>query len=284
MPQRLPHLSSLGAGSRFAARPHPSNGAGGRGPPAARRLLCPPHRSMPRLPRLRERLPLGCGIRKACGSRPRADRTELSPPAFFAHRPKLRLPASASLSGTHSCRRAARALLSALWSANRWRANRACCACWGLPIGNGSCRPVERGILLLAVWAHTFAAQGPRRARVAFFAGCIAQVSFASLHEATIRVLTANGCEVVVPEGQLCCGALAAHAGVRDVARRLARANLDVFLSEDFDAVDHQHRRLRLDAKRIRSAFPEDDPAHRQGSRLSRQDARRHRISRWAWA
>jgi glycolate oxidase iron-sulfur subunit len=72
---------------------------------------------------------------------------------------------------------------------------------------------------------------------VALFAGCIAQVSFTALHEATIRVLTANGCEVVVPAGQTCCGALAAHAGVRDAARSLARANLDVFLREDFDAV-----------------------------------------------
>ncbi|MBI1738196.1 MAG: (Fe-S)-binding protein [Acidobacteria bacterium] len=83
----------------------------------------------------------------------------------------------------------------------------------------------------------TFPAQGPRRARVAFFAGCIAQVTFTKLNEATIRVLTANGCEVVVPDGQLCCGALALHAGVRDVARELARNNLEAFLRESFDAV-----------------------------------------------
>jgi glycolate oxidase iron-sulfur subunit len=50
-------------------------------------------------------------------------------------------------------------------------------------------------------------------------------------------VLTANGCEVVVPEGQLCCGALAAHAGIRDAARELARKNISAFLSEDFDAI-----------------------------------------------
>jgi len=84
---------------------------------------------------------------------------------------------------------------------------------------------------------RTYPAEGTRRARVALFAGCIAQVSFSALHEATIRVLTANGCEVVVPSGQTCCGALAAHAGVRDVARSLARINLDVFLAGDFDAV-----------------------------------------------
>ncbi len=77
----------------------------------------------------------------------------------------------------------------------------------------------------------------PIGARVALFAGCIAQVSFSALHDATIRVLTANGCEVVVPAGQTCCGALAAHAGVRDTARTLAHKNLDVFLRDDFDAV-----------------------------------------------
>ncbi len=84
---------------------------------------------------------------------------------------------------------------------------------------------------------RTYPAIGHRRARVALFAGCVAQVSFSALHEATIRVLTANGCEVVVPAGQTCCGALAAHAGVRDVARSLARINLDIFLGEEFDAV-----------------------------------------------
>lgn len=84
---------------------------------------------------------------------------------------------------------------------------------------------------------QTFPARGARRARVAFFAGCIAQVSFAELNDATIRVLQANGCEVVVPKGQLCCGALCVHAGVRDVAQRLASQNIATFLAEEFDAI-----------------------------------------------
>ena len=83
----------------------------------------------------------------------------------------------------------------------------------------------------------TFPARGERRARVAFFAGCVAQVTFTALNDATIRVLQANGCEVVVPDGQVCCGALAAHAGVRDVARGLARTNLEIFSREPFDAI-----------------------------------------------
>jgi glycolate oxidase iron-sulfur subunit len=83
----------------------------------------------------------------------------------------------------------------------------------------------------------TFPAIGQKRARVAFFAGCLAQVSFTELNDATIRVLQANGCEVIVPAGQLCCGALCVHAGVQDVARELARANFTAFLGEAFDAV-----------------------------------------------
>src|SRR6202167_6005055 len=83
----------------------------------------------------------------------------------------------------------------------------------------------------------TFPAQGPQRARVALFAGCVAQVTFSELNRATIRVLQANGCEVVVPAAQVCCGALAAHAGVRDVARNLARANFAAFPASGFDAI-----------------------------------------------
>jgi glycolate oxidase iron-sulfur subunit len=79
---------------------------------------------------------------------------------------------------------------------------------------------------------RTFSARGKLRARVALFAGCIAQVTFTALHEATIRVLTANGCEVVVPKHQRCCGALAVHAGVRETARALARTNIESFLRE----------------------------------------------------
>src|SRR5690349_16986797 len=109
---------------------------------------------------------------------------------------------------------------------------------------------------------QTFPAHGKRRARVALFAGCISQVSFTALHEATIRVLTANGCEVVVPEGQLCCGALAAHAGVRDIAWQLARANLDVFLREDFDAVITNAAGCGSTLKEYDQLFSADDPAH----------------------
>jgi glycolate oxidase iron-sulfur subunit len=84
---------------------------------------------------------------------------------------------------------------------------------------------------------RTFASQGERRFRVAFLSGCIANVAFARLNEATVRVLQRNGCEVVVPEGQGCCGALHVHSGIRDEARKLARRNIDAVLGGGFDAV-----------------------------------------------
>jgi glycolate oxidase iron-sulfur subunit len=108
----------------------------------------------------------------------------------------------------------------------------------------------------------TFPAAGPRRARVAFFAGCIANVTFSKLNEATIRVLTANGCEVVVPKGQLCCGALAAHAGVRDAARDLARTNIPIFLHENFDAIITNAAGCGSTLKEYDHLFSPGEPEH----------------------
>ncbi len=84
---------------------------------------------------------------------------------------------------------------------------------------------------------RVFPAQGERKYRVAFLAGCIANISFARLNEATVRVLQANGCEVTIPESQTCCGALHVHAGLREPARKLARRNIDAVLDGAFDAV-----------------------------------------------
>ncbi len=124
--------------------------------------------------------------------------------------------------------------------------------------------PVDREFFFSKL-GQTFPAKGERRARVALFAGCIAQVSFSELHAATIRVLTANGCEVVAPAGQVCCGALAAHAGVRDVARQLALANMEVFLREDYDAIITNAAGCGSTLKEYEQLFPGDlgdDTAH----------------------
>ncbi len=64
---------------------------------------------------------------------------------------------------------------------------------------------------------------------VALFAGCIMSTAFAGTDRATIRVLLAHGCSVIVPASQGCCGALTIHAGDMDEARIMARQNIDAF-------------------------------------------------------
>ncbi len=72
-------------------------------------------------------------------------------------------------------------------------------------------------------------AQGTRRARAAFLAGCVQQVLAPGINAATLRVLSRNGVEVVIPPGQGCCGALLAHTGEAAAARALARRVLRAF-------------------------------------------------------
>jgi glycolate oxidase iron-sulfur subunit len=84
---------------------------------------------------------------------------------------------------------------------------------------------------------NVYSAVGERRGRVALLAGCIASVAFAELNRATVRVLTKNGVEVVVPKDQTCCGALHAHAGQLAKARELAKRNIDAMSGPGIDAV-----------------------------------------------
>ncbi len=86
-------------------------------------------------------------------------------------------------------------------------------------------------------YGRVYPAEGERRRRVALLGGCIANVSFARLNEATVRVLRRNGCEVTVPGGQTCCGALHVHSGLREQARVLARRNIDAVLGGGYDAI-----------------------------------------------
>jgi glycolate oxidase iron-sulfur subunit len=69
-------------------------------------------------------------------------------------------------------------------------------------------------------------AQGTRRARVALLTGCAQQVLAPAINQATIRLLTRMGVEVVVPRGTGCCGALTHHMGQHDAAMASARANI----------------------------------------------------------
>jgi Fe-S oxidoreductase len=85
--------------------------------------------------------------------------------------------------------------------------------------------------------AHTLSAIGERRARVAMLNGCVMPLLFGDVNEATVRVLQRNGCDVVFPEEQICCGALNTHNGESTAAKRMARQNIDAFLNAGVDAV-----------------------------------------------
>lgn len=78
---------------------------------------------------------------------------------------------------------------------------------------------------------------GKRRARVALFTGCVADAMFGHTNWATARVLQQNGCEVVVPRNQACCGAIHYHSGAGEPALQLAQQNAAAFNPDDFDAI-----------------------------------------------
>lgn len=90
------------------------------------------------------------------------------------------------------------------------------------------------------VWARLperTPAVGARRMRVALVGGCVQRIFFPEVNAATLRVLAAEGCEVLVPSGQGCCGALSAHAGRAAEAARLSRALVERFEAAQVDAV-----------------------------------------------
>lgn len=78
---------------------------------------------------------------------------------------------------------------------------------------------------------------GPQRARVALFTGCVADAVFRHTHWATARVLQQNGCEVLIPRTQACCGAIHYHSGADAPALALAQQNAAAFSENDIDAI-----------------------------------------------
>jgi glycolate dehydrogenase iron-sulfur subunit len=79
---------------------------------------------------------------------------------------------------------------------------------------------------------------GPARGTVGLLQGCVARVFFARTNEATVRVLSAEGFNVVVPKSARCCGALLLHSGAEEEAKELARATIAAFGSCETVAVN----------------------------------------------
>lgn len=110
-------------------------------------------------------------------------------------------------------------------------------------------------------------ARGQKRYRVAMLTGCAQDLIFSDINRDTVEVLAHNGCEVVTPPQQQCCGSLHAHNGEWELAQQLARRQLDQFPPDHFDAIisnaggcgshlKHYHKLLAQDpAYRDRAAL-----------------------------
>ena len=81
------------------------------------------------------------------------------------------------------------------------------------------------------------AAAGARRRRVALLPGCVQAVYFPEVNQASVRVLSAEGCDVVVPSGLGCCGALSFHSGRQAEAERLAKRAIEQLEQLDVDTI-----------------------------------------------
>jgi glycolate oxidase iron-sulfur subunit len=83
----------------------------------------------------------------------------------------------------------------------------------------------------------TYRAEGKKEGTVAFFTGCVMNSMMGSINKASVKLLTAAGYDVVVPAEQICCGALANHAGLRDTAKAMAHTNVNAFPVDRLDAI-----------------------------------------------
>jgi len=106
-------------------------------------------------------------------------------------------------------------------------------------------------------------AAGERRMRVALVAGCVQRIFNPGVNDATIRVLAAEGCDVIVPAGQGCCGALSMHAGREEESLRFARDLIERFSREPVDAVVINAAGCGSHLKDYVRLFP-DDPRARE--------------------
>ncbi len=110
-------------------------------------------------------------------------------------------------------------------------------------------------------------ARGEQRRRVGLLTGCVQSVFFSHVNAATVRVLTAEGCAVVAPEDQACCGALSLHAGREAEAQAFARRSIDAFEAADVEVVVVNAAGCGSATKDFAHLL-RDDPAYAERARL----------------
>jgi glycolate oxidase iron-sulfur subunit len=79
--------------------------------------------------------------------------------------------------------------------------------------------------------------KGSKKATVAFFSGCLMDTMFLETNDATIQLLQKAGCEIVIPKTQSCCGALHGHSGEKELAKELAKQNIEAFEQYEADYI-----------------------------------------------
>jgi glycolate oxidase iron-sulfur subunit len=110
-------------------------------------------------------------------------------------------------------------------------------------------------------------AVGQKKFRVAMLTGCAQDPIFSNVNRDTVEVLARNGCEVVTPPAQSCCGSLHAHNGEWTLAQELARRNIDQFPPGDFEAIITNAGGCGSHLKHYATLLA-DDPAYRDRAKL----------------
>jgi glycolate oxidase iron-sulfur subunit len=108
---------------------------------------------------------------------------------------------------------------------------------------------------------------GRKKYRVAMLIGCAQDLIFSDINRDTVEVLARNGCEVITPPKQLCCGSLHAHNGEWEMAQQLARKQLEQFPPDQFDAIITNAGGCGSHLKHYRKLLA-DDPAYRDRAAL----------------
>ena len=120
----------------------------------------------------------------------------------------------------------------------------------------------ERGTVSSAPLLERYPAIGEKRHTVAVLSGCVMSTVFGATNQSTVKVLRHNGCEVLVPKAQSCCGALLLHNGDKLNALSLARHTIDVFGKLELDALIINAAGCGAMMKEYGELF-KDDPAYR---------------------
>ncbi|MCA1530918.1 (Fe-S)-binding protein, partial [Bradyrhizobium yuanmingense] len=106
--------------------------------------------------------------------------------------------------------------------------------------------------------------------KVAFFTGCVMEAVFYRINLLSIRLLQKVGCEVIVVNDQTCCGALQLHAGEAELAKEMAKRNIEVFEKEEFDYIANSAGGCGAMLKEYDGLF-EDDPEWLERARHFKQ-------------